>query len=176
MRFLFVLFSRSNMNIIKIMMIIIVFVAVCDQTHLTYELVISNILCQGHNPASKQPAFYQPSDYVLQRCWLLLPSCKTVHTLAKRHSLWTDHSGCPSWTEPSSPPFLWRVVCCRRLHLRKTFSPPSGSQSDRELFWVNKDPTYTCADSHEMHSHAHLFVQFDLLWFGCDGHESEEPA
>lgn len=76
----------------------------------------------------------------------------TGEELNQEHSLWTDRSGCPSWTEPSGPPFLWRVFCCRRWRWRTTFSPPFCSQSDREAFVnkVNEDQTHVFADSHKI--------------------------
>lgn len=46
----------------------------------------------------------------------------------------------------------------------------------RDLCRVNKNQRHSWMKLWQMHTYAHLFVQFDLLWFGCDRHESEEST
>lgn len=48
----------------------------------------------------------------------------------------------------------------------------------RELFRINRDQARMHARRlvRDARGSAHLFVQFDLLRLGCDGHESQEPA
>lgn len=142
-----------------------IWIILFDNTH--YSVTDQFVQCnrdlgkKGAKTKNKKCHFYYQSASLLQNNDCINhnneDSCRDYvvqkHTymgkqLTQENSLWTGHSGCPSWTEPLSPPFLWRVFCYRRWHWRKTFSLPFCSQSDGEFFSVNKGQTHTRALIH----------------------------
>lgn len=44
------------------------------------------------------------------------------------------------------------------------------------LYTTKKSNTTHLQRAHDMHTRPHLFVQPDLLYIGCGGHESQESA